>query len=86
MNEAANYIALAIPVFFLLIGVELLVAKLKRTQLYRFNDAITNLSCGITQQVGAVFLKTVLLIGYIFLYENYRLLTFPGDPKFCSKH
>ena len=79
MSEAVNYIALAIPVFFLLIGVELLVGKLKRTQYYRFNDAITNLSCGITQQVGAVFLKTFLLLGYIFLYENYRLFDFPGD-------
>lgn len=79
MNEAANYIALAIPVFFLLIGVELLIGKIKRTQYYRFNDALTNLSCGITQQVGGVFLKTLLLIGYIYLYENHRLFDFPSD-------
>lgn len=79
MNEAANYIALAIPVFFLLIGVELLIGKVKRTQWYRFNDALTNLSCGITQQVVAVFLKTVLLIGYIYLYEHSRFFDFPRD-------
>lgn len=79
MEDAAGYIALAIPVFFLLIGVELLVAKLKKTQLYRFNDALTNISCGIGSQVAGVFLKTVLLLGYYFLYENYALFNFPAD-------
>lgn len=74
MNEAANYIALAIPVFFLLIGVELLVAKLGNTKLYRFNDAITNISCGIGQQVFFVFIKTIIAVGYIWLYNNHRFL------------
>jgi sterol desaturase/sphingolipid hydroxylase (fatty acid hydroxylase superfamily) len=73
MNEAANYIALAIPVFFLLIGVELLVQKLSNTRLYRLNDAVTNISCGVGQQVFFVFIKTAVAIGYIWLYENYRI-------------
>jgi alkylglycerol monooxygenase len=72
MSEAANYIALAIPVFFLLIGIELLVAKLSKTKLYRLNDAVTNISCGIGQQVLSVFLKTFLILGYLWLYNNYR--------------
>ncbi len=79
MEEAAGYIALAIPVFFLLIGVELLIAKLKRTRLYSFSDALTNISCGIGQQVSGVFLKTILLVGYIYLYENHALLELSGD-------
>ena len=32
----------AIPVFFLLIGVELLITKMQKLSYYRFNDAITN--------------------------------------------
>lgn len=79
MQEAANYIALAIPVFFLLIGVELLVAKLRQSQLYRFNDALTNISCGIGQQVLGAFLKTVLGIAYIELYKHTRFFTLEGD-------
>ena len=75
MGEAVNYIALAIPVFFLLIGVELLIAKMKKTKLYRFNDAVTNISCGIGQQIVGVFLKTVLIVGYVYLYENHRLIS-----------
>lgn len=78
MGEAVNYIALSIPVFFLLIGIEYLISKLKQTNLYRFNDAITNLSCGIGQQVLGVFLKTVIVLLYVFVYDNYRFFTIPG--------
>lgn len=78
MGEAVDYIALSIPVFFLLIGMELLVSKLKHTKLYRFNDAITNLSCGIGQQVLGIFLKTVLVLFYVFIYDHFRLTTMPN--------
>jgi alkylglycerol monooxygenase len=79
MGEAVNYIVLAIPVFFLLIGVELLVAKLRGLPLYRFHDAVTNISCGIGQQVTGAFLKTVLGIGYVWLYDHARIWTLEGD-------
>jgi sterol desaturase/sphingolipid hydroxylase (fatty acid hydroxylase superfamily) len=68
-----NYIALAVPVFFLLIGVELLVSRLQGKQYYRFNDAVTDMSCGIGQQVVGVFLKALLFGGYVWLYEGYAL-------------
>jgi sterol desaturase/sphingolipid hydroxylase (fatty acid hydroxylase superfamily) len=66
---APNLIIYAIPVFFLLIGVELLIARMKRLSYYRFNDAITNLSCGIGSTVMGVFLKTLTVLVYIELYE-----------------
>ena len=77
-NETVNYIALAIPAFFLLIGIELLVGRLRKTPLYRFNDAVTNLNCGIGQQVIGVFIKTLNLLLYIYIYENYRWFDIPA--------
>ena len=68
-----DYIVLSIPVFFILIGVELLVSKMKGSNLYRLNDAVTNISCGIIQQLTGVFAKTILIVGYLFIYENWRL-------------
>ncbi len=65
-----NLIVYAIPVFFLLIGIELLIARMRRLSYYRFNDAITNLSCGIGSQIAGVFLKTATFIGYKYLYEH----------------
>jgi sterol desaturase/sphingolipid hydroxylase (fatty acid hydroxylase superfamily) len=64
-----NLIIIAIPVFFLLIGVELLVARMKHLSYYRFNDAITNLSCGIGSTLSGVFLKTLTVLVYIKLFE-----------------
>ncbi|MBL0072138.1 MAG: sterol desaturase family protein [Bacteroidetes bacterium] len=70
-----DYIALSIPIFFLLIGIELLYGVIKKVKLYRLNDSITNISLGIGQQVTGVFMKTALFFGYLYLYENYRIMT-----------
>ncbi len=72
--EKVSYIALAIPVFFILIGVELLVGFLQKRKLYRLNDSITNITLGIGQQLVGIFMKGVFSIGYIWLYKNYRLV------------
>lgn len=69
-----NYIALAIPFFLLLIGVEVWFARHERKEYYRFNDAINDLSCGVAQQVVGVFSKVIIVGGYVWLYENFRLL------------
>jgi sterol desaturase/sphingolipid hydroxylase (fatty acid hydroxylase superfamily) len=63
-------IPLAIPVFFLLIGVEVLVARLQgRRDYLRFNDAVTALSCGVTSQVVKVFTGAALLGLYVLVFE-----------------
>lgn len=65
-----NLILYSIPVFFLLIGIELLIAKMKNLSYYRMNDAIANLSCGIGSQLSGLFLKTATFIGYTYLYAH----------------
>jgi alkylglycerol monooxygenase len=77
MEKAPNYIALAVLFFFILIGLELLVAYRQKKRVYRLNDAITDLSCGITSQVWAVFVATALVSVYIWLFYEHRLYTFP---------
>ncbi len=78
MDKAVSYIVLAIPVFFLLIGIELLIDRLRKTNYYRFNDAISNLSLGVGSQISGVFLKLFVFVGYYYLHEHYRLTTMPG--------
>ena len=72
-----SYIHLAIPVFFALIGVELVAARLLERNAYRFGDSIADLSCGILQQVLGVFLKTALFAGYLWLFTHHRLFEVP---------
>src|SRR2546426_8104877 len=70
-----NLIALAIPFFFLLIGVELWAAKRRGLKLYRLADVVADLSCGMTQQVLLVFEVGVLTAGYSWLYQR-RFVSF----------
>jgi alkylglycerol monooxygenase len=71
---APNYIALAVPFFFLLIGIELLVAHRRRRKAYRLADALSDLGCGITQQTLAIFFNAFLLAVYVWLYNHVRVV------------
>ena len=67
-------VAFAIPLFFLLIGIEHLVLRAqRRTGVYRFSDSITNLSCGVGQQVLEPFFKGIALIPYAWLFAHARV-------------
>lgn len=66
-----NPIVLSIPVFFLLIGIELLVERFTHQKLYRLPDAISNISCGITSQLSGLFLKIFGIGVYQFLFEKF---------------
>jgi sterol desaturase/sphingolipid hydroxylase (fatty acid hydroxylase superfamily) len=66
-------IILSIPIYFLLIGIELLIQRFSQKKIYRLNDAVTNISCGITQQLSGVFLKIFGIGLYQLLYENFAI-------------
>jgi len=74
-----NYIVLAIPVFFLLIGLELAITRLQEKDYYRLSDSISDLGCGMLQQLLEIFVKTALFGSYLFLYQRNRLFDVPGS-------
>lgn len=68
----ARAIALAIPFFFTMIGIEALIAR--RRNFYSLHDAINSLSCGIGQQVVYLFTTVFSLAAYIYLQKHYALM------------
>lgn len=70
-----NPIVLSIPVFFVLIGIELLVERFTHQKLYRLPDAISNISCGITSQLSGLFLRLFGIGLYQLLFEKFALFT-----------
>ena len=70
-----NYIALAVPFFFLLIGLEIVLARAHRRRVYRLADAVADLGCGIAQQVVVAFAGAVLLAAYATVHDRFRLVT-----------
>jgi alkylglycerol monooxygenase len=75
--ENADYIVLAIPVFFGLIALELVVARALERDYYSLADSLNDLSCGILQQLVEVFAKTALFAGYVLVYDRWRLSEIP---------
>lgn len=77
--ENHNYFALAIPFFIAGMLIELVYQWKSKRALYKFDDLITNLSCGIGQQVIDIFLKVLILGIYSAVYQHARLWTIPGN-------
>src|SRR5262245_24451372 len=76
-----NPIVLSIPIFFILIGIELVVERLMHRKLYRLPDSIANLSCGITSQLSGLFLKILAVGVYEILYANFALFDLKVQAK-----
>ncbi len=70
-----NPIVLSIPIFFILIGIELVVERLSHRKLYRLPDAIANLSCGITSQLSSLFMRVFAIGVYEVLYANFAFFS-----------
>jgi alkylglycerol monooxygenase len=72
--DKLNPIVLSIPIFFLLIGIELVVERLSHRKLYRLPDAIANMSCGITSQLSGLFMRLLGIGIYALLFNTIRFL------------
>ncbi len=71
-----NLIALAIPVFFVFIGLELFLARRRGASVYRLTDALADLGCGIGQRAVLVLGAAAVLGLYALVYAKARLVTF----------
>ncbi|MDP2344084.1 MAG: sterol desaturase family protein [Deltaproteobacteria bacterium] len=71
-----DLITYSIPFFFLLMGVELVVGRLKGKHIYRGPDVTADLALGVLQVVFTVVASTLLSFMYLKAYE-YRIVTLP---------
>jgi Sterol desaturase len=79
MNTQELIITWATPVFFLLIGVELVVARLRGRDAYAGNDAINSIGLGAISQLVAVFSKLLTIGIYAWCVEHLALFALPAD-------
>ena len=77
-----NFVLYAIPFFFLLIGLELLLEKWRKTEFYRVNDAINSLSAGVLSQMTGLAKNLLPFTVYIFVYENMALFSWEKSTAF----
>ena len=73
-------IAIATPVFFVLMAIELAVARARGLHnAYRFNDAINSLSLGVISEVVKLFARVLIIGIYAWLFERVALGAWPTD-------
>ncbi|HMQ74504.1 MAG TPA: sterol desaturase family protein [Flavobacteriales bacterium] len=72
-----EYIVLSIPLFFLLMGIELAWSAWSGRSVYRLNDFVANLGCGIGSQVVGAFTKSLIFAIYLWAYDHWRVFTLP---------
>lgn len=69
----------ATPVFFALIALELLVAKLRGRVVYHSSDAINSLGLGVISQIVAVFSKLLTLGIYAWCVQRFAVFALPAN-------
>lgn len=74
-----NYILYAVPVFFLLIGLELLADRWRGVRSYRLADAISSLGAGVLSTTSGLLTKVVGLLTYDFAWRHWGLFELPAD-------
>lgn len=72
-----NLIALAIPLFFIGMAIELAVLKKRGQPTYRLGDAMGNMGCGIAQQLTSLFFANAVMAGAYEWLAQYKLVTLP---------
>lgn len=71
-----NPIVYAIPIFFLMILIEVITTIIRKKDYYRVNDAINSLSTGMLNVTTGVIFKLGI---YTLIYNNIALFSFDGN-------
>ncbi|SIN76894.1 sterol desaturase family protein [Algoriphagus halophilus] len=72
-------VVIAIPIYFLLMAIEMIVLRFQKHPGYRMNDAITNINCGVMSQVTGVFFKIISIGIYTLIFEHYAFFQIPNN-------
>ena len=70
---ALNYMALAVPLFLLLIGIEYWVSKRLGRQLFNFNSSIANMNVGVAERLIDMFTAGSFFFFYDYIQKTYGL-------------
>ncbi|MEP0710360.1 sterol desaturase family protein [Algoriphagus sp.] len=72
-------VVIAIPMYFILMAIEMITLRFQKHPGYRLNDAITNINCGVISQVTGVFIKVLSIGIYVLIYEKLAFFQIPNN-------
>jgi len=74
-----NYAALAIPAFFIFVGLEYLAARQRRSELFKFDSSVANLSIGVAERLVNLFLTASFYGVFVYVYDHYAIWSIPNN-------
>ncbi len=74
-----NYILYAVPFFFVLIALELLVDRWRGISTYRLADAINSLSAGVLSTTSGLLTRVVGLVAYTLAWQQLALFELSAE-------
>lgn len=78
--ENLNYLAFAMPAFFLFVFIEYKTAKYrKKGELFKYESSVSNVSIGIAERLLNLFVAASFYEVFYWVYNNYRLFTIPNN-------
>jgi alkylglycerol monooxygenase len=73
-----NWSALIIPAFVLFAGLEFLLARRKKADVFSFDESVTNISIGIAERLLSIFITLSFYNVVEYIYQHYRLFDIPS--------
>lgn len=75
-----NYLAFAIPGFFLFLLLEYMAAKIKkRTDIFKYESSVANISIGIAERLLNLFISAAFYSLFTYIYHKYALFQIPNS-------
>jgi len=77
--EHINYLAFAIPAFFIFLYLEYALAiRLNKAHLFKYESSVSNLSIGIAERLLNLFIAASFYELFYYVYEHYALFNIPN--------
>jgi len=80
-----DVIRASIPLFFALIGLELLVARVRHRRLHGFSDSISDLSCGILSQLAGIVITLGTIAAFAWVQRHWAVQRWLPLPEWISR-
>ena len=77
-TEVLNYAALAVPAFFIFLGLEYVFARRKRLDVFNFDDSVSNITVGIAERLLNLFLTATFYNIFEWIYLTWRIWDIPN--------
>lgn len=74
--EKANYLAFALPAFFIFLFMEYKIAKYRKLKnIFNYDSTVSNISIGIAERLLSLFITASFYSLFYHIYEHYALLS-----------